>query len=86
MLRAVSESTSDDSLQVRAIFGADRRTAILSNGEPGMLADAVRSSGLDGLLDHVLSVETIGVFKPDPRVYRLAVRALSRHGSTPCRA
>lgn len=46
--------------------------AILSNGEPGMLADAVRSAGIDGLLDAVLSAEAVGVFKPDPRVYRLA--------------
>jgi len=45
--------------------------AILSNGEPGMLGDAVRSAGIAGLLDDVLSVESVGVFKPDPRVYRL---------------
>jgi 2-haloacid dehalogenase len=47
-------------------------TAILSNGEPEMLAEAVLSAGLDQLLDVILSVETVGVFKPDPRVYRLA--------------
>lgn len=47
--------------------------AILSNGEPGMLADAVRSAGIADLLDDVLSVEAVGVFKPDPRVYRLVV-------------
>ncbi len=46
--------------------------AILSNGEPGMLADAVRAAGIADLLDAVLSVESVGVFKPDPRVYRLA--------------
>jgi 2-haloacid dehalogenase len=46
--------------------------AILSNGEPAMLADAVRSAGIAGLLDQVLSVEAVGVFKPDPRVYSLA--------------
>jgi len=46
--------------------------AILSNGEPGMLGDAVRAAGIDTGLDAVLSVETVGVFKPDPRVYRLA--------------
>ena len=45
---------------------------ILSNGEPGMLRDAVHSAKLDQLLDHVLSVETVGVFKPDPSVYRMA--------------
>jgi 2-haloacid dehalogenase len=46
--------------------------AILSNGEPAMLEEAVRSAGIRALLDDVLSVETVGVFKPDPRVYRLA--------------
>jgi 2-haloacid dehalogenase len=45
---------------------------ILSNGEPGMLVDAVQSARLDDLLDFVLSVETVGVFKPAPAVYRLA--------------
>lgn len=45
---------------------------ILSNGETGMLADATRSAGIDVLLDAVLSVDAVGVFKPDPRVYRLA--------------
>lgn len=46
-------------------------TAILSNGEPGMLADAVGSAGISTLLDDVLSVESVGIFKPDPRVYSL---------------
>lgn len=45
---------------------------ILSNGEPAMLAGAVRSASLDEILDFVLSVETVGVFKPSPLVYRLA--------------
>lgn len=52
--------------------------AILSNGEPGMLADATRAAGLDRLLDHVLSVESVGIFKPDPRVYQLAVDAMGQ--------
>ena len=47
-------------------------TAILSNGAPAMLDAAVRSAGLAGTLDHVLSVEDVGIFKPDPRVYQLA--------------
>lgn len=52
--------------------GRGLRTAILSNGEPGMLADAVAAARLGPLLDAVLSVEDVGVFKPDPRVYALA--------------
>jgi 2-haloacid dehalogenase len=46
--------------------------AILSNGEPAMLAEGVAAAGIGGLLDAVLSVEAVGVFKPDARVYRLA--------------
>ncbi|MDZ4093777.1 MAG: haloacid dehalogenase type II [Paracoccaceae bacterium] len=44
-------------------------TAILSNGTPAMLAAATRSAGIAVHLDAVLSVETVGVFKPDTRVY-----------------
>jgi len=46
-------------------------TGILSNGSPTMLDAAVNSAGLRALLDHVLSVEPVGIYKPDPSVYRL---------------
>jgi 2-haloacid dehalogenase len=55
---------------------ADLRTAILSNGSPAMLDAAVKAAGLDSLLDAVLSVEAVGVYKPHPRVYQLAVDRL----------
>lgn len=48
-------------------------TAILSNGSPDMLRDAVEGAGLGALLDHVLSVDEVGTFKPDARIYQLAV-------------
>lgn len=51
--------------------------AILSNGTPAMLEAAVSNSGLGDLIEKNLSVETVGIFKPDPRVYRLAVDALN---------
>jgi 2-haloacid dehalogenase len=51
-------------------------TAILSNGTPKMLEAAVQAAGLAPMLDFVLSVEEVGVFKPDPRVYQLAVDRL----------
>ncbi|WP_296426668.1 haloacid dehalogenase type II [Yoonia sp.] len=46
-------------------------TAILSNGSPDMLQGAVKSAGIGALLDAVLSVEDVGVFKPHARVYDL---------------
>ncbi len=51
--------------------GAGLATAILSNGSPGMLEAAVRSAGIGGELDAVLSVERVGVFKPHASVYRM---------------
>jgi 2-haloacid dehalogenase len=45
-------------------------TGILSNGSPYMLASAVGSAKLGDLLDHVLSIESVGIYKPDPSVYR----------------
>ena len=56
---------------------ADIKTAILSNGAPAMLEAAVKNAGIDDLLDDVLSVDSIGVYKPHPGVYQLAVDGLS---------
>lgn len=52
---------------------AGRKLAILSNGSPPMLAAAIRNAGMDGLFDAVLSVETVGIYKPHPSVYRMAL-------------
>lgn len=49
-------------------------TAILSNGSPDMLRGAVTSAGIDALLDDTLSVQSVGVFKPDARVYDLIAK------------
>ena len=57
---------------LRRLGGMGIPRAILSNGEPGMLGDAVHAAGIETGLDAVLSIESAGVFKPDPRVYRLA--------------
>ena len=48
---------------------------ILSNGAPRMLAAAVQSSGLKGLLQHVLSVDRVRTYKPSPAVYALGPEA-----------
>ncbi len=61
---------------LRRLRAAGMRTAILSNGSPAMLASAVAGNGLAALLDAVISVDEVGVFKPDPRVYQLALDRL----------
>lgn len=54
-----------------ALKSDGRQTAILSNGSPDMLDAAVSSAGIGDRLDAVLSVEDVGVFKPDARVYEM---------------
>jgi 2-haloacid dehalogenase len=48
------------------------KLAILSNGEPRMLEAAAKSAGIRDLLDEIISVEEVKIFKVSPRVYNLA--------------
>ena len=61
---------------LQRLKAAGMRTAILSNGTPKMLDAAVRNAKFDVLLDLVLSVEDVGVYKPHRKVYQLAVERL----------
>ncbi|MBC7547885.1 MAG: haloacid dehalogenase type II, partial [Polaromonas sp.] len=51
-------------------------TGVLSNGDPAMLGVAVRSAGLDDLLDHVISVDQLRKYKTDPAAYALGEAAV----------
>jgi 2-haloacid dehalogenase len=50
-------------------------TGILSNGDPVMLQAAVKSAGLDGLLDYVISVDSLRKYKTHPAAYALGEQA-----------
>lgn len=63
-----------------ALKEAGLETAILSNGSPAMLKGAVDNAGIGGLLDAVLSVESVGIFKPHRSVYELVGQ---RFGTAP---
>jgi 2-haloacid dehalogenase len=52
------------------------KLAILSNGEPKMLAAVVDSAGIRNLLDDIISVEDVKIFKPSPRVYNLGAERM----------
>ena len=54
----------------------DRKLAILSNGSPDMLGALVRNSGLDRVLDAVISVDAKKIFKPSPEAYMLIEEVL----------
>lgn len=46
-------------------------TGILSNGDPEMLGISVRSAGLEDVLDHVISVDSLRKYKTHPDTYAL---------------
>ena len=59
---------------LKALKDTKLNTAILSNGSPKMLAGAVQSAGLGDLLDDILSVEDVQIFKPSRFVYSLVTK------------
>lgn len=61
---------------LRDLKAAGLTTAILSNGNMPMLEAAIRSAGLEGLLDAVISADELGIYKPDSSVYALVEKHL----------
>ncbi len=60
------------------------KTAILSNGSPKMLASAVENAGIEDVLDDTFSVDSIGIYKPHPSVYQMAVDGLDVEAGRIC--
>ncbi len=60
------------------------KLAILSNGTPKMLAAATENAAIADLLDAVLSVEQVGIFKVHPSVYALATQRFGIERSQVC--
>ncbi len=54
----------------------DKTVAILSNGTRSMLDNGVQLTGIQYYVDHILSVDDIGIYKPQPAVYQMALEKL----------
>jgi len=70
------EAYPDARRTLETLARGGRPAAILSNGTPAMLAAAVKSARVDTLLQHVISIEEAGIYKPHRTVYELASRRL----------
>lgn len=66
----------DALLCLESLAKGSMKRAILSNGTPAMLAAASDSAGITAHFHEVISVEEVGVYKPDPRVYAHALHRL----------
>jgi 2-haloacid dehalogenase len=60
----------------------DYPLAILSNGSPQMLAAVVSNADLQETFTHILSVDEVKIYKPNPQVYQLAVEKLGLEASS----
>ena len=50
------------------------RLAILSNGTPSLLTQLVKNNNIDNLFDDLFSIEEVGIYKPDAKVYDLPIK------------
>tara|TARA_X000000950_G_C13654342_1_gene553089 strand:+ start:7 stop:669 length:663 start_codon:yes stop_codon:yes gene_type:complete len=50
------------------------KLAILSNGTPSLLNQLVKSNNIDSLFNDLFSIEEVGIYKPDTKVYDLPVK------------
>ena len=50
------------------------KLGILSNGTPSLLNELVKSNNLDNLFDDLFSIEEVGIYKPDSKVYDMPVK------------
>jgi 2-haloacid dehalogenase len=69
---------------LQALKARGLATGILSNGDPQMLGIAVRSAGLDGLVDHVISADPIRKYKTHPDAYALGEKATGLAAARSC--
>ena len=49
------------------------KLAILSNGTPTLINELVKSNNLENIFDDIFSVEEVGIYKPDSKVYDLPI-------------
>tara|TARA_A100001015_G_scaffold101273_1_gene112488 strand:+ start:132 stop:797 length:666 start_codon:yes stop_codon:yes gene_type:complete len=62
---------------LRELKKKNYKLSILSNGTPSLLNELVKSNNLEFLFDDVFSVEEVGIYKPDPKVYDLPIKRYS---------
>ena len=50
------------------------RIAILSNGTLTLLNELVKSNNLENIFDDIFSIEEVGIYKPDSKVYDIPIK------------
>ena len=59
---------------LKSLKERDLKLAILSNGTPALLNQLVKNNNLDNLFDDLFSIEEVGIYKPDYKVYDMPIK------------
>jgi 2-haloacid dehalogenase len=59
---------------LKSLKEKDFKLAILSNGTPDLLNELVKSNNLENIFDDIFSIEEVGVYKPDSKVYDIPIK------------
>ena len=59
---------------LKSLKEKDYKLSILSNGTPSLLNELVKSNNLENLFDDIFSIEEVGIYKPDSKVYDLPIK------------
>ena len=59
---------------LKSLKDKNLKLAVLSNGTPSLLNELVKSNNLENIFDNIFSIEEVGVYKPDSKVYDLPIK------------
>ena len=59
---------------LKSLKEKDYKLSILSNGTPSLLNELVKNNNLENLFDDIFSIEEVGIYKPDSRVYDMPIK------------
>ena len=59
---------------LKKLKGKNYKLGILSNGTPSLLNELVKSNNLENIFDDIFSIEEVGIYKPDSKVYDMPVK------------
>ena len=59
---------------LKTLKGKNYKLGILSNGTPALLNELIESNNLKNIFDDVFSIEEVGIYKPNSKVYDLPIK------------
>jgi len=73
-LYKILSTFSEVSEVLKNLKAKNYKLAILSNGTPALLNELVKSNNLENFFDNIFSIEEVGIYKPDSKVYDIPIK------------